>query len=148
MKIRIDNVKDYIGRELGASRPMLVTQERINLFADATDDHQWIHTDPERAAKGPFGTTVAHGYLTLSLLPVLLDQVLTVEGASLTVNYGLNKLRFPSPVPAGSEVVATAVVTDVTPITGGVQLVLGFTVSAVGAAKPSAVGDAVYNYYF
>src|SRR5579875_1338926 len=93
-----------VGRHLGYSDYLLVDQERIDRFADATGDHQWIHVDPERAASGPFGTTIAHGYLTLSLVPLLLAQVLRVEGVAFGLNYGSNKVRFPAPVPAGSEV--------------------------------------------
>ena len=104
-----DELRAGVGEQLGHSDWLEIEQKRIDLFADATGDHQWIHVDPERAASGPFGTTIAHGYLTLSLLPTLVPQVLRVEGMKMGINYGANKVRFPSPVPVGSRLRATAV---------------------------------------
>ena len=99
----VDAFHKLVGDQLGYSEWQPITQERVNLFADATDDHQWIHVDPERAKAGPFGTPIAHGYLTLSLVPALLGEILAVEGPRFTVNYGLNRVRFPAPVPVGSK---------------------------------------------
>lgn len=110
----LSQLPDLAGVDLGVSEPLLVDQERINRFADATEDHQWIHVDTERAEQSPFGTTIAHGYLTLSLAPVFFFQLLEVEGADQVINYGLDKLRFPAPVPAGSQVELAATVADVT----------------------------------
>ena len=143
----IDGLKALVGSELGTSAPHLVTQEAVNLFADATGDHQWIHVDVEKAKQGPFGGPIAHGYLTLSLLPALLPTIFVVEGVSMGVNYGLNKLRFPSPVPVGSEVVCTATLVGVDEIAGGAQVTLGTVVTVVGATKPSCVAEVVFRYY-
>jgi acyl dehydratase len=137
-----------VGTELGTSDWHEVTQESVNLFADATGDHQWIHVDVERAKKeSPFGGPIAHGYLTLSLLVPLLAQVLTVGDAVMGVNYGLNKLRFPSPVPVGSKVRATASLKEVTEIAGGLQYVLAVTVEREGGDKPVCVAEPVYRVY-
>ena len=137
-----------VGTELGSSDWHEVTQDAVNLFADATGDHQWIHVEVERAKKeSPFGGPIAHGYLTLSLLVPLLAQVLTVGDAVMGVNYGLNKVRFPSPVPVGSKVRATATLTDVTEIAGGLQYVLAVTVEREGGEKPVAVAEPVYRVY-
>jgi acyl dehydratase len=137
-----------VGQELGTSDWREVTQEAVDLFADATGDHQWIHVDVERAkAESPFGGPIAHGYLTLSLLVPLLAQVLVVEDAVMGVNYGLNKVRFPSPVPVGSKVRATAALTEVTEVTGGLQYVLSVTVEREGGDKPACVAEPVYRVY-
>lgn len=135
------------GEQLGASDWMTVEQERVTAFADATEDHQWIHIDRERAADGPFGTTVAHGFLTLALLPHLVFQTYRIEGASMTVNYGLNKVRFPAPVPVGSRVRAEVVLAEATEVAGGVQLVLRAALHIEGAAKPGCVADWVTRVY-
>jgi acyl dehydratase len=147
LSLSVDQLKERIGQELGTSEPFQITQERIDLFADATEDHQWIHVDPERARSGPFGGPIAHGYLTLSLLPHLLAQVFRVSGVRMGVNYGLNRLRFPAPVPAGSTVRGTFTLNDVKPVEGGVQVLVGFDLRVEGAAKPAAAGEAVFNYY-
>jgi acyl dehydratase len=137
-----------VGTELGTSDWHEVTQDAVNLFADATGDHQWIHVDVERAKKeSPFGGPIAHGYLTLSLLVPLLAQVLTVGDAVMGVNYGLNKVRFPSPVPVGSKVRATAALKEVSEFTGGLQYVLSVTVEREGGDKPVCVAEAVYRVY-
>jgi acyl dehydratase len=143
----IDQLKERVGRPLGTSEPFEVTQDRVDLFADATEDHQWIHVDPERARSGPFGGPIAHGYLTLSLLPHLLGQAFHVGGIKMGVNYGLNRLRFPSPVPVPSTVRASFTLNDVKEVEGGVQVLVGFEVRVEGASKPAAAGEAVYNYY-
>jgi acyl dehydratase len=138
------------GETLGTSDWVEVTQERINTFAEATGDHQWIHVDVERAkAESPFGGPIAHGFLTLSLLPMLSWQIWTVEGTKMGVNYGLNKVRFPSPVPVGSKVRSTAVLTEVTEVGGGgLQLVVSSTVEVEGGSKPVCVAEMVSRLYF
>ena len=138
------------GETLGTSDWVEVTQERINTFADATGDHQWIHVDVERAkAESPFGGPIAHGFLTVSLLPMLSWQIWTVEGTRLAVNYGMNKLRFPSPVPVGAKVRSTAVLTEVTEVSGGgLQLVVSSTVEIEGGSKPACVAEMVSRLYF
>jgi acyl dehydratase len=143
----IEELKKLVGTHLGYSDYRRVTQEEVNLFADATGDHQWIHVDPERAATGPFGHTIAHGYLTLSLIPVLLGGVIKVDGVAMGVNYGANKVRFTSPVPVGSEVRAGATLVSVDDIAGGAQVALDVTVEVKDAAKPSCVAQVVYRYY-
>ncbi len=136
-----------IGEHLGYSEYITVTQEQVNLFADATGDHQWIHVDPERAKAGPFGGPIAHGYLTLSLIPVLLGQVVRVEGVTMGVNYGANKVRFPSPVPVGSQIRAGAAVASVEEVSGGIQVALDVTIEVKDAPKPSCVAQIVFRYY-
>lgn len=136
-----------IGTHLGYSDYRTVTQEEVNLFADATSDHQWIHVDPVRAAAGPFGRTIAHGYMTLSLLPVLLSGLMKVDGVTMGVNYGTNKVRFPSPVPVGSEIRAGATLASVEEVNGGVQIVMDVVVEVKDATKPSCVAQIVSRYY-
>src|SRR5690348_11634782 len=136
------------GQELGSSDWYEVPQESVNLFAEATGDHQWIHVDVERAKKeSPFGGPIAHGYLTLSLLVPLLGQIMTVSDAVMGVNYGLNKVRFPSPVPVGSKVRATAGLKEVSEFPGGLQYVLSVTVEREGGDKPVCVAEPVYRVY-
>ncbi|MFI8518220.1 MaoC family dehydratase [Streptomyces sp. NPDC085481] len=137
-----------VGEQLGHSDWLEIEQKRIDQFADATGDHQWIHVDPERAATGPFKKTIAHGYLTLSLLPTLVPQIMRVEGMKMGLNYGTNKVRFPSPVPVGSRLRATAVLTDVTEAGGGVQVTATVTVEREGGDKPVCVAESVSRYYF
>jgi acyl dehydratase len=134
---------DLIGQELGPSEWLEVDQERIDRFADATGDHQWIHVDPERAAEGPFGTTIAHGYLTLSLLPILMKDALDLTGYRMGINYGVNKVRFPSPVPSGSRVRATFTVQSVEEVPGGEQGVVLAVVEREGDDKPVCVAELV-----
>ncbi|MER5178026.1 MaoC family dehydratase [Streptomyces sp. NPDC002896] len=143
-----DELKAAVGEQLGHSDWLEVDQKRIDLFAEATGDHQWIHVDPEKAAAGPFGKTIAHGYLTLSLLPALVPQVIQVEGMKMGVNYGTNKVRFPAPVPVGSRLRATAVLTEVTEAGGGVQMTTAVTVEREGGDKPVCVAESVSRYYF
>jgi acyl dehydratase len=142
-----DGLKELAGQHLGYSDYLEVTQEQVNLFADATGDHQWIHVDPERAKAGPFGGPIAHGYLTLSLAPSLLPQILQVSGFSMGVNYGTEKVRFPSPVPVGSKLRAGAKLVSVDDVTGGVQVTMEVTFEVEGAPKPSCVATVVYRYY-
>jgi len=118
----LDQILDLAGRDLGTSAWVQVTQERVDQFAHATGDHQWIHVDPERAKSGPFGGPIAHGYLTLSMLVPLLDELLNLQGGTMNVNYGLNKVRFPSPVPVGASVRLHGRVSEVKEIAGGVEL--------------------------
>ena len=143
----LDELKGKVGEHLGYSDWHEVTQEQVNKFADATGDHQWIHVDPERAKSGPFGGPIAHGYLTLSLAPALLPQVLQVGGISMGVNYGLNKLRFPSPVPVGGKVRVGATLAEVEDVKGGAQATLDLTFEVEGKDKPACVAQAVYRYY-
>jgi acyl dehydratase len=135
------------GEELGSSDWVTISQEEVNLFADATGDHQWIHVDPEKAASGPFGTTIAHGFMTLSLLPRLMHQIYTVKGIKLAINYGLNKVRFPSPVPVGSKVRAASTLTDTQDVGNGtVQVTVTTVIEIEGAAKPACVAESILRY--
>ncbi|WP_433270575.1 MaoC family dehydratase [Actinosynnema sp. CS-041913] len=131
------------GEHLGHGTWHEVTQEEINLFADATGDHQWIHVDLEKAKAGPFGAPVAHGYLTLSLIPLLVRDIYTVQGLKMGVNYGLNKVRFPSPVTVGSRVRAGAELTDITDLPPGKQAVVKVTVEIENNPKPACVAETV-----
>jgi acyl dehydratase len=136
------------GSELGTSDWIEVTQDRVNLFADATDDHQWIHVDAERAkAESPFGGPIAHGYLTLSLLIPMWSQVLTVTDSTMSVNYGLNKVRFPAPVPVDSKVRLTATLADVEEIKGGYQLTVSAVIERENGDKPVCVAEPVLRFY-
>ena len=144
---RLDDFHDLVGQQIGYTEWQPITQERVNVFADATDDHQWIHVDPERARGGPFGGPIAHGYLTLSLIPALIHQVLEVEGMKFGVNYGCNKVRFPAPVPVGSNLRLGVSVAEVEPVNDGVQVVMDMTLETEGSTKPSCVAQVVYRYY-
>jgi len=143
----IQGLKDKVGEHLGYSEWVEITQEQVNLFADATGDHQWIHVDPERAKSGPFGGPIAHGYLTLSLGPMLMPQILRVEGISMAVNYGAGKVRFPSPVPVGSKLRLGAELRSVEDVAGGAQVTMVFTFEVEGAPKPSCVAEIIFRYY-
>ena len=143
----IDAFKALVGTHLGYSEYKTVTQEEVNLFADATGDHQWIHVDPERAKEGPFGGPIAHGYLTLSLIPVLMGQVVRTNGVRMGVNYGTNKVRFPAPVPVGSQIRLGAAVAEVEDVAGGIQVALDVTIEVKDAPKPSCVAQVVFRYY-
>jgi acyl dehydratase len=141
-------IPGLVGTELGTSDWFEVTQQNVNLFAEATGDHQWIHVDVERAkAESPYKGPIAHGYLTLSLLVPMLAQVLVVSDSAMGVNYGLNKVRFPSHVPVGSKVRVTATLTDVQEFPGGLQLTLSCVVEREGESKPVCVAEPVYRYY-
>jgi acyl dehydratase len=143
----VEGFHDLVGKHLGYSQWHRVDQNQINLFAEATGDHQWIHVDPERAKSGPFGTAIAHGYLTLALGPVFLGEVMVVEGTSMGINYGCNKVRFPAPVTVDSNLRLGVAVAEVENVAGGVQVVLDFTLEAEGATKPACVAQVVYRYY-
>ncbi|MDQ1437686.1 MAG: hypothetical protein QOK43_1315 [Acidimicrobiaceae bacterium] len=144
----IAGLDEKVGQHLGYSDWHEVTQDQVNLFADATGDHQWIHVDPERAKKeSPFGGPIAHGYLTISLAPLLLPQVVQVRGISMGVNYGINKLRFPAPVPVGSKLRAGATLSSVEEIPGGAQVTMDITFEVDGQDKPACVAQVVYRYY-
>lgn len=143
----IDELKKLAGSDLGTSEWIEVTQERINTFADATGDHQWIHVDPEQAAAGPFGAPIAHGYLTLSLFIPLFTELLDVQGVTTKVNYGLNKVRFPSPVKVGSRIRLAGRLTEAEDVAGGVQITVDGTIEIEGGPKPAAVLQSLSRFY-
>ena len=136
-----------IGDEFGPSEWLEITQERIDAFAGATGDHQWIHVDPERAAQGPFGTTIGHGYLTLSLIPVMSYEVLPHEEGGMGINYGVNRVRFPAPVPVDSRVRGTFRVDNVESADWGSQSTLSVTIEREGGDKPVCVAEVVFRHY-
>jgi len=139
----IEEVSSAVGEDLGASDWLTIDQQRVDAFADATDDHQWIHVDVERAKAGPFGGTVAHGYLTISLLPVFGTQVFRLETPGAKLNYGLNKVRFPAPVPVGARIRAHAKVIDVVDVPAGKQVTFGWTIEIEDGPKPACVAETV-----
>jgi acyl dehydratase len=139
----LDELVAAQGSELGPTEWLEVTQDRVNVFADATDDHQWIHVNPERAADGPFGGTIAHGLLTLSLLPHFMHQLYTVDNIAMAINYGYNKVRFITPVRVGARVRARAVIDTITKLDGTVQATVTTTVEVEGSEKPAAVAEAI-----
>jgi acyl dehydratase len=143
----VEGLKAAVGEHLGYSDYMEITQERVNQFADATGDHQWIHVDVERAKSGPFGGPIAHGYLTLSLGPALYPTVVRIDGFSMGVNYGANKVRFPSPVPVGARLRLGVKLVEVEEIAGGVQTTMEFTFECAGAPKPSCVAEIIFRSY-
>ena len=140
-------LKAAVGKPLGKSEWMEITQDRINLFADATGDHQWIHVDVERAKKGPFGAPIAHGYLTLSLVSLFLPQIVEVRNISMGVNYGTEKVRFPAPVTVGSRIRGSGELVSVEDVKGGVQAVVRVTVEIEGKDKPGCVVDTISRFY-
>jgi acyl dehydratase len=139
----VEGLREAVGRHLGHSSWMEVGQERIDLFAEATGDHQWIHVDVERATQGPFGGTVAHGYLTLSLIPQFTPGLFSLETPGARLNYGLNKVRFPNPVRVGSRIRATASILEITDVPIGKQLVTRYVVEIDGEQKPACVAETV-----
>jgi acyl dehydratase len=144
----LDEIKALAGTDLGHTDWLQVSQERVNTFADATDDHQWIHVDPERAAGGPFGGTIAHGYLTLALLIPLMTELLDVTGVRMSINYGLDKVRFPAPVPVGAKIRLRGQVASADEVAGnGVQVTVDFTVEIEGSEKPACVARGIYRHY-
>ncbi|CAL9629081.1 putative enoyl-CoA hydratase 1 [Streptomyces sp. enrichment culture] len=143
----LGELRKLAGGDLGTSEWIEVTQERIDTFADATGDHQWIHVDPERAKEGPFGAPIAHGYLTLSLFIPLFTELLDVRGVTTKVNYGLNKVRFPSPVKVGSRIRLTARLAEVEDVPGGVQITVEGTIEIEGGGKPAAVLQSLSRFY-
>ena len=138
---------DAVGTDLGTTDWVTITQEQINQFAEATLDNQWIHVDTERAKAGPFGGPIAHGYLTMSLSAYFLGQLVRVSGISMGINYGADKVRFPSPVPVGSKVRAGAELVSVEDVAGGAQVTMLVTFEVEGAPKPSCVAEVIYRYY-
>ena len=143
----IAEFKDLVGQEIGVSDWITVTQERIQLFADATNDHQWIHLDAERAQAGPFGTTIAHGFLTLSLLPEMAATAFHVRETRMGVNYGLNKVRFPAPVPSGSRLRARFKLIGYEPLDGGAQITTQVTMEREGSDKPVCIAESIARRY-
>ncbi len=147
--MKFDSIADVVaavGTDLGVTEWLTIDQERINRFADATGDHQWIHVDVDAAKQGPFGTTIGHGYLTMSLCAPFLGQLCTVSGISMGINYGVDKARFITPVPAGGRVRGVGEIVSATEIPGGAQVVVRVTIELEGAAKPAAVVDTVTRY--
>jgi acyl dehydratase len=142
----VDALLDATGTHLGFSEWVTIDQSRINLFADATGDHQWIHVDAARAKAGPFGATIAHGYLTLSMTNLFLPQLITVENISMGINYGVNKVRFPSPVRVGSQIRGSAEIASVEEVAGGVQCIIRVTVELEDSDKPACVVENVTRY--
>jgi acyl dehydratase len=148
INVKFDELKTLAGGTLGVSEWLTVGQDRINTFADATDDHQWIHVDTERARSGPLGGTIAHGYLTLSLLIPLWTDLLEVADVTTKVNYGLNKVRFPSPVPAGARIRLTGTLADVVEVPGdGLQLTADLVVEIENGDKPACIAQPVFRFY-
>jgi len=143
-----DELRAAVGSDLGSSEWWEITQDRVDRFADATDDHQFIHVDPDKASMTPFGGTIAHGFLTLSMAVALTHQVMAVEGLTMAVNYGLNKVRFPAPVRVGSRLRARAVIAAVDDVPGGVQVEVDLTFEVEGGDKPVCVAQTVSRYYF
>ncbi|MFQ5666403.1 MAG: MaoC family dehydratase [Candidatus Binatia bacterium] len=141
------DLKGAVGQHLGHSDWLTITQERINQFAEATGDHQWIHVDPARAKNGPFGTCIAHGYLTLSLVNLFLPQILDVRGVRMGVNYGVDKVRFPAPVPVGSKIRGDAQLIKVEDVQGGIQATIRVTVEIEGKDRPACVVDTISRYF-
>lgn len=139
----IDELEQAVGNHLGYSEWHTITQEDVNQFAEATGDHQWIHVDPEKAAKGPFGGTIVHGFLTLSLVPMLVWEIFEVTGVKMGINYGVNKVRFPSPVPVGSKLRAGAELVSVTDGSSGAQAVVKVTIEREGGDKPACIAETV-----
>jgi acyl dehydratase len=143
----IAGLRQHAGTHIGFTEWSEMTQERVNQFADATDDHQFIHVDVERAKASPFGRTIAHGYLTLALLAPISEQLLKVTDAVLGVNYGLNRVRFPAPLPVGEQWRGGAEITEVAEIKGGVQVTLLVTIEVQGSDKPTMVAEALIRLY-
>lgn len=143
----VEELRTLVGEHLGYSDYVEITQERVNQFADATGDHQWIHVDVERAKAGPFGGPIAHGYLTLSLGPMLSPQIYSVSGFKMGVNYGAEKIRFPAPVPVGSKLRLGAKLLSVDDVAGGIQMKMEFGFEVEGAAKPSCVAEVLFRLY-
>ena len=145
--IAYDQLADLAGTDLGYTEYRTVTQDQVNLFADATDDHQWIHVEPERAKTGPFGAPIAHGFLTLSLAVPFWTELLEVKGVTTKVNYGLDKVRFPAPVTVGSRVRMRATIAEVTEVRGGYQIAVDQTIEIEGGTKPAVVARGLYRFY-
>ena len=144
----LEELRTAAGRESGPTEWLTIEQSRIDAFADATDDHQWIHVDPSRAAAGPFGTTIAHGYLTLSLVNKFLPDLVRVESAKMGVNYGTDKVRFPAAVKVGARIRGRAQVLTATDVPAGVQIVVRVTIEVEGGDRPACVADTISRFYF
>jgi acyl dehydratase len=142
----LDELVAAEGSRLGPTEWLEISQDRVNLFADATDDHQWIHVDPDRAADGPFGGTIAHGLLTLSLLPHFTHQLYRVDGIAMAINYGYNKVRFITPVKVGARLRALADISEVKQLDGAVQATMTVTVEVDGSDKPAAVAESIIRF--
>ncbi|MDE0991261.1 MAG: MaoC family dehydratase [Pseudomonadales bacterium] len=147
MEVPFHALNTLVGTDLGSTDWMLIEQSRIDGYADATDDHQWIHVDPARAAEGPFGSTIAHGYLTLALVNKFLPELITVTESSMGVNYGCEKVRFPSPVVVGSRIRGAGEVVSVEEVKGSLQIVVRVTVEIEGADRPACVVDTISRFY-
>jgi acyl dehydratase len=143
-----DELRAAAGTRIGASDWVTIDQTQVDTFADATVDHQWIHVDEQRAKDGPFGGTIAHGFLTLSLLPMFISQIYRIEGGRMGVNYGLNRVRFTAPVPVGSQVRADVELLDVADVSGGVQITTAVTVEIAGSERPALVAEWLTRQYF
>ena len=139
----VEEIEAAVGEEIGTTEWVEITQDRVDQFADATDDHQWIHVDRERAAKGPFGGTIAHGYLTLSLIPWFGSQLFALANPGAKLNYGVNKVRFPNPVKVGAKIRATAQITEVSDVPAGKQMITRYTLEIDGEDKPACVAETV-----
>ena len=144
---KLQDLAPRVGQEIGVSDWVTVDQSRIDKFAEATGDHQWIHIDPVKAAQGPFGKTIAHGFLTLSLLPELFAKAFDVSDVRMGVNYGLNKVRFTAPVPSGGRVRGRFVLREYLPIDGGAQLTVEATIELEGSSKPACIADSISRRY-
>ncbi len=144
---KLQQLQAQVGQEIGLSDWITVDQKRIDQFAEATGDRQWIHVDPVKAAKGPFGTTIAHGFLTLSLLPELFDAAFAIGDVRMGVNYGLNKVRFTAPVPSGRRVRGRFVLREYQPIDGGAQLMVEATIELEGSSKPACIAETISRRY-
>ncbi|MGH9224027.1 MAG: MaoC family dehydratase [Acidimicrobiales bacterium] len=145
--VPVEDLASRAGARLGTTAWRLISQEDVDAFARLTGDDQWIHVDPQRAKEGPFGATIAHGYFTLSLSTILLDEVVAVTGAGVVLNYGSNRVRYPAPVPTGSRLRAAVDLAEAEPVPGGVQAVYRLTYEVEGGSKPVCVADIVYRYY-
>lgn len=144
----VEELRSLVGQEVAVTDWFPVTQERVNLFADATGDHQWIHLDVERSKKeSPYGTTIAHGFLTLSMLPLIMQSAISMPGSKLSVNYGLNKVRFPAPVPVGSKLRGRMSLKEIEDIEGGVQVTWTVTIEREGGDKPVCVAESIARRY-
>jgi acyl dehydratase len=146
--LKMGDLEGRVGQEIGVSPWMEIAQDRIDLFAKATEDFQWIHVDPERAKQSPFGSTIAHGFLTLSLLPKLTEEAFAIAGRKMGINYGLNKVRFTSPVPAGAKIRGRFTLAKLEPLEGGVQTIWNVVVEREGAEKPVMVAETISRHYF
>lgn len=145
----VEELKSLVGQEVAVTDWVAISQERVNMFAEATGDHQWIHTDVERSRKeSPYGGTIAHGFLTLSLLPMLMESAVSIPSSKMGVNYGLNKVRFPAPVPVGSKVRARMTLQEVEDIEGGVQVIWKVTIEREGGDKPVCVAESISRRYW